>query len=44
MYDMDYISKEIDNVETEDLIEISENIIKFYYFLLNEIGYRNSLK
>ena len=44
LYDMDYITKEIENVETDDLIEISEKIIKFYYLLLNEVGYRNSLK
>lgn len=44
IYDMDYIVKEIDDVETEDLIEISENIRKFYYLLLTEIDYRKSLK
>ena len=44
LYDMDYIIKEMDDVETEDLVEISEKVIKFYYLLLNEVGYRNSLK
>ena len=44
LYDMDCIIEEMDDVETEDLLEISEKVIKFYYLLINEVGYRNSLK
>ena len=43
LYDMDYITKEIDEVETEDLLEIGEAVKKFYDLLLDEIDYRKSL-
>ena len=44
LYNMDYIAKEIDDVETEDLIEIGKDVKKVYGLLLEEINYRKSLK
>jgi hypothetical protein len=44
IYDINHIIKEIDDVETEELIEISESVKKFYYLLFTEIDYRKSLK
>ena len=44
IYDMDYITKEIDDIETEELIEISKAITKCYHLLINEVRYRESLK
>lgn len=41
---MDYIVKEIDDVETEDLKEIVKDVKEFYNILLEEVNYRKSLK
>lgn len=43
-YNMDYIVKEIDDVETEDLKEIVKDVKEFYNILLEEVNYRKSLK
>lgn len=39
-YDMNYIINELDNIETEELIEISENTNKFLNLLMLKIEYR----
>ena len=40
IYDMDYIIKEIDSIETEELEEIQKNIKKFMNVLNNELNFR----
>ena len=40
IYDMDYIVKEIDSIETEELEEIQKDVKKFMNILNNELNFR----
>lgn len=43
-YDMNYIINELDNIETEELIEISKNTNKFLNLLMLKIEYRKIIE
>ena len=40
IYDMDYIVKEIDSIETKELEEIQKDVKKFMNILNNELNFR----
>ena len=40
MYDMDYITKELDSIETKELEEISRDVCRFLNLISLKIEYR----